>query len=525
MPWWGFPLQASIDVSVSNLYDTTATAAPASPSTAVTLPARGLRRRLLLLPAWVLPVGLIIAFGGLFTLVYRDRLMPALPVNTAPAILLADIEEQPKDKTSVATGTAGAAATSADQKAGAPTPASASTGRMLFQAGGWFEPDPLPIFAIALTDGVISKVHVLEGQEVRKGEPLAELISDDARIALGAAERGKERAVAELQLQHVQVAVAEADATAMADQVKVTEARLAEETDNLARLTRIPAGSVSEQEKTRAKFIVQGQTAEVAGRKSQHAATLAKVAAARAQSAVLEAAVSEASVEVEKQKLALSRTRIDSPVDGVILELHAAPGQKKLLAMDDHQSATIATLFEKGKLQARVDVPLADARDLSTGQQAVITSDFLPNAEFRGVVSRIVGSANLQRNTLQAKVRVIDPDPRLRPEMLCRVKFMEAAPAATAGAPASPAASSHDSTRAIMVPEASVITEGGSTASLWAIAPDGTTASRRSVTVGSVKREGYVAIDSGLLAGELVILPPFDGLSHGRRVRSNQVSH
>ncbi len=99
--------------------------------------------------------------------------------------------------------------------------------------------------------------------------------------------------------------------------------------------------------------------------------------------------------------------------------------------MDDPDSATIAVLFETGKLQARVDVPLADARQLAPGQAAIITSDFLPNTEFRGIVSRIVGTADLQRNTLQAKVRVIDPDPRLRPEMLCRVKFLQTA-AATA---------------------------------------------------------------------------------------------
>ena len=296
---------------------------------------------------------------------------------------------------------------------------------MLFQAGGWIEPDPLPIYAIALADGVISKVHVLEGQEVKKGQLLAELIADDAKIALAAAERAHERAVAEAEFQRVQVAVAAADAAAMGDQVSAGDAKLEEERDNQARLARIPAGSVSDQERARSKFTVAGQVAEVAARKSQHAAALAKVEAARAQATVLQAAVAAAAVEVDKQKLQLSRMQIPSPVDGVVLELHAAPGQKKLLAMDDHQSATIASLFEKGKLQARVDVPLADARGLSVGQEAVITSDFLPNTEFRGVVSRIVGSANLQRNTLQAKVRIMDPDPRLRPEMLCRVKFLE----------------------------------------------------------------------------------------------------
>ena len=148
---------------------------------------------------------------------------------------------------------------------------------------------------------------------------------------------------------------------------------------------------------------------------------------------MFEAKIAEAEVTEDEKELALTRTKIVSPVDGVVLELKAAPGQKKMLGMDDMDSATMAVLFEKRKLQARVDVPLADARGLVPGQAALVTSDFLPNVEFRGVVTRIVGSADLQRNTLQAKVRVIDPDPRLRPEMLCRVKFLETTGGGKAG--------------------------------------------------------------------------------------------
>jgi multidrug resistance efflux pump len=494
-------------MSVSKLYK------PVDPSPRGAPPQKpGLRRRLLLLPAWLLPAALIVAFGGLFALVFRDRLLPALPVNASAAILLTDIEG------------------GAEAGVAKPTPAekSAVSGRMLFQAGGWIEPDPLPIYAIALADGVISKVHVLEGQEVKKGQLLAELIADDAKIAVAAAERAHDRAVAEAEFQRVQVAVAEADAAAMGDQVKAAEAKLAEERDNQARLARIPAGSVSDQERTRSKFVVEGQMAEVAARKSQQVAAAAKVKAAEAQANVLQAAVAAAAVEVDKQKLQLSRMQILSPVDGVVLELLAAPGQKKLLAMDDHQSATIASLFEKGKLQARVDVPLSDARGLSVGQETLITSDFLPDVEFRGVVSRIVGSANLQRNTLQAKVRLIDPDARLRPEMLCRVKFLELpGSGASSAAPAiqeSAAQEGRDETRAIMVPAEVVIPGVEPNATVWTISADGVTASRRAVKKGTTQREGYVAIAEGIMAGELVILPPHDQLTEGKRVRAKIIS-
>ena len=38
-------------------------------------------------------------------------------------------------------------------------------------------------------------------------------------------------------------------------------------------------------------------------------------------------------------------------------------------------------------------------------------------------MTRILGEADLQRNTLQVKVSLLQPDPKLRPEMLCRAKF------------------------------------------------------------------------------------------------------
>src|SRR5690606_26056403 len=103
-----------------------------------------------------------------------------------------------------------------------------------------------------------------------------------------------------------------------------------------------------------------------------------------------------------------------------VLRLHAMPGQKRMLGMDDENSSTIAILYDPAKLQVRVDVPLADAAGLKIGQKVRIHCGLLPDREFQGEVTRISGEADLQRNTLQAKVRIVDPVEELRPEMLCR---------------------------------------------------------------------------------------------------------
>ena len=59
---------------------------------------------------------------------------------------------------------------------------------LLFQASGWIEPDPLPIKATALVNGVVNSVAVLEGEKVEAGQVMAELISEDFALDLKTAE-------------------------------------------------------------------------------------------------------------------------------------------------------------------------------------------------------------------------------------------------------------------------------------------------------------------------------------------------
>src|SRR5438105_6703761 len=65
-------------------------------------------------------------------------------------------------------------------------------GTPIFQAAGWIEPRPTPILVTALTEGVVEKLTVVEGQTIKEGHVVARLIQDDARLALEAAEGHRE---------------------------------------------------------------------------------------------------------------------------------------------------------------------------------------------------------------------------------------------------------------------------------------------------------------------------------------------
>lgn len=440
-------------------------------------------------PAWSVPVGLMVGFALLFLALFRDRLLPAPGVEVAVVL-----------------------ATTGD---GSTSPARPSRpradGPMAFQASGWVEPDPLPIKATALVDGVVDQVHVLEGERVSKGQELATLIEDDTRLALERARESLRMREAERTTHLKAIEFAKRGVTAARAEAEAAAAQVAETEDRVDRVDRLSSGVVAE--------------AEVIVVRSAHRRALADENAARAaveqaeteakrheaQHAVVETSVKAAEVELRQAELAHSRTRIVSPVDGRVLRLLAAPGQKKMLAMDEPDSATVAILYDPARLQVRVDVPLADAAGLQIGQRARIRCSLLPDTVFHGEVTRITGEADLQRNTLQAKVRIEDPSDQLRPEMLCRVEFLQAARAP--GATPIPATGP----LATWIPASAL--DGDV---VWVCDPDARRVERRPVVSGNETRDDHLRIDDGLLPGEWVVVSPA-GLRDGQRVNPERI--
>lgn len=431
--------------------------------------------------AWLLPAGILVGFALLFLLLFRDRLIPAREVRVSTALAI-------EEKLSIST-----------------TAAPAPSGKLLFQASGWIEPDPLPMKATALTDGIVDQVHVLEGQAVKKGDLLAGLIDADAKLEVASATSDLAMTKAEFDAHctNTQITLQKLEgerAGLTSDQANADEAA-----DRLRRLEQAATSAV-ELERVNARFDNSRRQADLLMRKAKIEELSHELTRIAYEAASLQAKVETAKSTLGKAELALSRTRIVSPIDGRVLRLMASPGQKKMLLMDEEDSSTIAVLYDPGHLQVRVDVPLADAAGLSVGQKAKIRCNLLPDRVFEGEVTRITGEADLQRNTLQAKVRILVPDEKLRPEMLCRVEFLDTAPTTAA-------AGSGDTTGlAVYIPQSAL--NGNA---VWVCDPETHRVSRREVTASSEGRENFHRIDQGLRPGEWVVLDPAD-LSDNQRV-------
>lgn len=428
----------------------------------------------------------------MFLLLYRDRLIPARQVEVTPALGIATHAPP--------AGTA------------PPSPAAApADGRLLFQASGWVEPDPLAVKATALTDGFIDQVHVLEGAAVKQGDLLATLIDADAKLTLDAA-------TAEVTMLEADLAALGNSANSTRHKLQAEQASLVaaqadatEAADRLHRLEKTSSGAVPETERITAKLEDSRRQAGVRIRQALIEQAEEDLKGISHETAAMSARIAAAIAKQAQAKLDLDRTRIKAPITGRVQRLLAAPGQKKMAIMDDVDSSTVAILYDPAKVQVRVDVPLADAAGLSVGQTVRIRCNLLPDRPFTGVVTRLNGEADLQRNTLQAKVRILDPADQLRPEMLCRAEFLEMPAAAAAAAPAATSG-----TIGVFVPESSI-----RDAAVWICDPETSRVAKRPIVTTPETRDGYRRLDSGVRPGEWVVRNPAD-LRDGQRVHPTQ---
>ncbi|MEQ8765960.1 MAG: efflux RND transporter periplasmic adaptor subunit [Planctomycetota bacterium] len=362
---------------------------------------------------------------------------------------------------------------------------SVSTGQVILQAAGWVEPDPYPLDVTALTRGTLAEMLVDESDVVRKGDLIAKLVEEDARLLEGIASAALSEAQAS-----AHGARAEHQRRLKAAEEQAASLRVLEEALTLQRHLAAEGAAGPRQVE-----LAQARLAEArAALESRHAeAELAASDIARTQATIL-----LREQELAAARLRLERTEVRSPFDGVVLERHARPGT----VVHGHEGATIpiVTLYDPAHLRVRVDVPQESVARLRPGLAAEFTSESRRGRSYQGEVSRLIHRADIQKVTLEVQVRVLDPDEWLRPEMLCQVRFL-----------GEPSADERPATAAsrLWIP-ARLVSDGA----VWVVSPDGRHAEKRPVTLGD-ERGDDVLVRSGLDLSQKLIDSGREALDEG----------
>ena len=388
----------------------------------------------------------------------------------------------------------------------------------LFVASGWIEPEPYMTKAAAFVEGIVSDVKVIDGQVVKRGDILAQIDDKSLRLHIAELESDLKAMERELDTQGEREKVA-------SKEIALAKEKTAEAAAELARLSRISeilqksGEAVPLLERDSAKLAVERQSKACRVLAVEEQLRENSLAVIKAEKETMRQRFEAKKANVQRYRLDLERTVIRAPIEGIVQKVYVRVGQKLMLSSDNMDSATVADLYDPSRMQVRVDVALADAGNLEIGMPAMIITEILPGFKNHGVVTSIAGQADIAKNTLQAKVRISEPNMKFRPEMLARVEFMPAPKKNPDGENMGEKEKISSKTK-IFVPEKALHNISGMSADVWIAKRHGNSyrAEMIKVLLGQTRKDSWREVKDGIMPNEKIIVSDVGRLVQGRRV-------
>ncbi len=348
--------------------------------------------------------------------------------------------------------------------------------------------------------GKVAWIGVEKGDRVKQGQVLVRLEDDEYRAQLQQAKGS---------LANLQARLAELQNGSRPEEIAVTQSNLEvakadlenakvnlDRTKNLA-----SQGVVAKQTLDDAQARYDGQVARVASLAKTH--ELARIGPRKEQIDAVKGQVDQARGAVAFADTTLENTIIRAPVTGTILERAVEKGEFVTTSFVGDRGAKgyVVSLADLNDLEVELDIAQNDFAKLHANQKGTVTTDAFPDRKYEGRIFEISPEANRQKATVQVKVKVVNPDGYLRPEMNASVSFL---------ADDKPAASGRVTKPSIVIPASAVKGDG-------VFVVFGGKAVRRPVKTGATTSQG-ITIEQGLIGGEELIASPPASLKDGDRV-------
>ena len=169
----------------------------------------------------------------------------------------------------------------------------------------------------------------------------------------------------------------------------------------------------------------QGLLAEGFVSQASHDIAVARYNKSTAQIASLQAAIAAAVANLRGAQVAVEQTLIRAPFDGVVLTKAANVGDivTPFSSALDSKGAVV-TMADMTTLEVEADVSESSLSKVRIGQPVEIQLDALPDKRFRGEVSRTVPTVDRSKATVMTKIRFLDQDARVLPEMSAKAAFL-----------------------------------------------------------------------------------------------------
>jgi len=146
---------------------------------------------------------------------------------------------------------------------------------------------------------------------------------------------------------------------------------------------------------------------------------------ALAQKEVDQANVLSAEARMKVMEVQLNNTEIRAPFDGTILTKGADIGEIVApFAGSVNAKSAVVTMADMSSLMLEADVSESSIQKVSIGQNCEIILDAYPQTRYPGVVDKIVPTANRSKATILCKIKFLDIDDKVLPEMSAKTTFL-----------------------------------------------------------------------------------------------------
>src|SRR5215471_1935164 len=222
----------------------------------------------------------------------------------------------------------------------------------------------------------------------------------------------------------------------------------------------------------------------------------------------------EASLAQSRANFALSEanlenTSIRAPFSGVVVKKMAEVGESVAPIPPgvnlSTSSGAIVSMADMATLEAEADVSQSNIAKLQRNQPAQVSLDAIPDHTYRALLRQVIPTADRTKATIMVKVRLLEKDADLRPEMSAKVTFLERE-----------AESSRTAMPIITVPKDAVVAKNGTTAVF--VVDEQKKVHLVPVSIRP-ERQDEVIVDQGLAGTEALVLHPPSNLKDGDTVR------
>ncbi|MDX2152620.1 MAG: efflux RND transporter periplasmic adaptor subunit [Bryobacteraceae bacterium] len=352
--------------------------------------------------------------------------------------------------------------------------------------------------------GKVAWIGVDKGDPVKEGQVIVRLEDDEYRAQLQQA-RGQLINL-EARLQELLNGSRPEEIEVARANVNQGKAELENARVNLERIRKLVAeGVFAKQQLDDAQARFDSQAARVAA--LERTFDLVKIGPRQEQIAAVRGQIEQARGAVSFYETQLKNTEIKAPVSGTILERGVEKGEFVTTSFVGERGAKgyVVTLADLKDLEAELDISQNDFAKLKWKQKALITTDAYPDKKYDGIIDEISPEANRQKATVQVKVKVLNPDEYLRPEMNASVAFISDEPAPTGSSPEK---------TPVYIPSTAVRGDA------VFVVLNGKAVKRTVRTSGSTAQG--IRVEEGLIGGEDLIVNPPSALKDGDKVKQKQ---